>query len=163
MSKISIFTLLLLVSSSINASSQYDVKKFCQDLNVILLKVKVHASNISNHKTTRTPEGGEYKRQVVTSCQAGHCDVIKEDLAPALKYMPNHPDSNESGYVAFPGYSIHDELASLMRAHNAYDLVVQNMPIKSIDFLAGTKLDQCFQNYSFFKEQFDFRDYLGRK
>ena len=153
----------LLLSSTTFANTEYKVETFCQDLNVIIQKVQVHSGNIANHQTTRTVEGGHYKRKMLSECKNGHCQVSFDNSPPMMKYLPNHPDSNENGYVAFPSFSIHEEKAHLIKAKNAYDLVVANMPVKSVELLKGHKLDKCYENYAFFKEQFDFQAYLGRR
>lgn len=153
----------VLFSSTTFASTQYEIEAFCQDLNTILQKVQVHSANIANHKTTRTVEGGHYKRRIISECKNGHCQVSLANTPPVMKYLPDHPDANETGYVAFPDFSIHEEKAYLIKAQNAYDLVVGNMPVKSVELLKGRKLDKCFESYAFFKEQFDFQAYLGRR
>jgi flagellar basal-body rod protein FlgC len=160
--KISILIFAIL-SSTAFATTGYEVETFCQNLNVILQKVQIHSGNIANNQTTRTIEGGYYKRKILSGCKNGHCKVSLDNTPPILKYLPNHPDANENGYVAFPNFSIHEEKAHLIKAQNAYDLVVGNMPVKSIELLKGHKLDSCFENYAFFKEQFDFQAYLDRR
>lgn len=154
----------LLISASVLASDQkYSVDLFCQDLNVILQKVNVYSMNISNHKTTRTAEGGYFKRKLVKNCVNGKCEIVTDESSPILVYQPSHPDAQETGYVAYPSFSIADEKAKLIKAQNAYDLVVGNMPVKPVDLLIGDKFEKCFADYKFFKEQFDFQSYLGRK
>lgn len=157
-------SVLLLLSATTFASDQkYTVDLFCQDLNVILQKVNTHAFNIANHKTTRTVEGGYFKRNLVENCENGKCDIVKDDSPPLLVYQPSHPDAKENGYVAYPSFSIAEEKASLIKSQNAYDLVVGNMPVKPVDLLVGNKFKKCFEDYKYFKEQFDFQAYLGRK
>src|SRR6202522_688054 len=76
--------------------------------------------NMANTETTRTPEGGPYRRKdVVFSSEMQEspfsavfqnelatgvtvADIIQDDSAPDLRYLPSHPDANAEGYVAFP-------------------------------------------------------------
>ena len=81
------------------------------------------SSNIANAQTTRTPEGGPYRRkQVVFGSEPAResfseilegelgekaqnvyaTEVVSSNRPPILKYEPNHPDANEQGYVAYP-------------------------------------------------------------
>ena len=80
------------------------------------------SSNIANAQTTRTAEGGPYrKKEVVFGAEpardtfsnilAGELDekaqtvhateVVSTDNPPILKYEPSHPDANQQGYVAY--------------------------------------------------------------
>lgn len=156
--------LFTLISSAAWAhdKTEYDIETFCQDLNVILIKVQTHSMNIENHQTTRTSEGGPYKRRIITKCHKGHCEMHEDRKSPILHYKPDHPDADENGYVAYPNFSVQEELKGLIKAQNAYDLVVGNMPVENIHLLAGDKFKHCHENYAFFKEQFDFQSYLGR-
>lgn len=160
MKKITLFILLSI--SQISFAQDYTTELFCQDLNIILQKVQVFSQNIANHQTTRTIEGGPYKKKIVTECRDGHCKIMNDSSAPILKYDPNHPDANSNGYVAYPNFSVQEQMAKLFKAQNAYDIVIAAMPIKPQDLLVGRKFKSCFENYAFFKEQFDFKTYLGR-
>jgi flagellar basal body rod protein FlgC len=160
--KLFLLFLILCLPTFANQDQQYSVETFCQDLNIILQKVQVHTSNIANHQTTRTHEGGHYKRLIIGDCKDGFCDTYKDESPPQLIYRPEHPDANEEGYVAYPFFSIYEEKSFLLKAQNAYSLVLSQMPVRPIALLKGNKFDQCFKNYKFFKEKFDFQTYLGR-
>ena len=161
MTKFSSLALMLFSTILYAQDSQYDVDLFCQDLNVVLQRVDVHSLNIKNHKTTRTAQGGPFKRRVITICQHGKCEITKDD-AHMLVYSPNHPDANNDGYVKFPAFSIEEEKDKLLKAQNAYDVIMDNMPVDSVDLLVGKKFEKCLKDYAFFKERFDFQAYLGR-
>ncbi len=100
------------------------------------------SSNIANAQTTRTAEGGPYRRKEVVfgsepardsfaeilegelqeKAQTVHAtDVISENRPPILKYEPNHPDANEQGYVAYPNVNVMEEMASMIEASRAYE------------------------------------------
>lgn len=105
------------------------------------------ASNIANINTTRTPEGGPYRRKdvVFTSMADGKSfgevltatdpksdyqrvqvtDVVYDKKAPLLKYEPNHPDANEEGYVAYPNINLMEEMTNMIQATRSYEANVQ--------------------------------------
>src|SRR5580692_1302672 len=76
--------------------------------------------NIANSETTRTPEGGPYRRKdaiFTTEAQGSSfgdvfqsqigtgvtvADVVEDDRPPEQRYLPGHPDADANGYVAFP-------------------------------------------------------------
>lgn len=99
-------------------------------------RIDVIARNIANAQTTRTPEGGPYRRQVV------HFEPILERLAgggsrttgvrvrgvvddattPLEKiYDPSHPDAGEDGFVWMPNVNTVREMADLITAMRAYE------------------------------------------
>lgn len=101
------------------------------------------SSNIANVNTTRTPEGGPYRRKDVvfeamtdtrnfgeilssTSPQNDMqrvqvTDVVSDRGAPLMKYDPTHPDANADGYVAYPNINIMEEMANMIQATRAYE------------------------------------------
>ena len=99
------------VSQALNASTG---GFSCNDLRKAVQKIPVHISNIANVNTTRTPEGGPYKR-VDLICKELYCESIaKEDFK--LVRDPAHPDANAAGYVRFPRIDIATEFAALTSA-----------------------------------------------
>ena len=107
------------------------------------------SSNIANINTTRTPEGGPYRRKDVVfesmpeSRNFGEIlganspkadmqrvqvtDVISDTKAPLLKYEPNHPDANEEGYVAYPNINLMEEMTNMIQATRAYEANVSSI------------------------------------
>jgi flagellar basal body rod protein FlgC len=158
--------ILLLISFSVFAHDKesYEIKLFCQDVNVIMTKLNASSSNLANINTTRTVEGGYYKRKIVKNCKAGHCEVYRDESPPILKYDPNHPDAKKNGYVAYPFYSEAEVKVEILQAQNAYEIVWANKPksIESKDWVVGDKFKTCFENYKKFKGLYDFKSYLGR-
>ena len=142
--------------------SDYTLDLYCQDLNIILQKIEIHNLNIANKNTTRTKEGGAYKRKIFKNCKNGVCEVISDKYATMLVYDPNHPDAGEKGYVTAPAFSILDEMSLLIKAQRAYDVVLANAPFVTKDMIIGNKLDDCFKKYKYFKKHFDLRTFLGR-
>lgn len=85
------------------------------------------ASNIANVETTRTPEGGPYRRlQAVFASRGrgpGGVEVlgVATDPRPAPQvYQPGHPDADPQGYVAYPNVNIVEEMVDLVSATRSY-------------------------------------------
>ena len=106
------------------------------------------SSNIANAETTRTAEGGPYrKKEVVFGSEPvrenfseileGTMDenaqmvfateVISTNRPPLLKYEPNHPDANSEGYVAYPNINTMEEMANMIQTTRAYESNISAM------------------------------------
>ncbi len=97
------------------------------------LRIDVIADNIANAETTRTPEGGPYRKKVPIFAEylrrtaqgwkpAGVRVVkIKEDPSYRLVYDPSHPDADENGYVKMPNVNVLKEMVDLINAQRAYE------------------------------------------
>lgn len=105
------------------------------------LRMDVISNNIANANTTRTAEGGPYRRQMVVfeprSGQASFAQMLtqqmdtgagvrvtgitKDNAPPKLMYDPNHPDANRDGYVEMPNISIVSEMVDMITASRAYE------------------------------------------
>jgi flagellar basal-body rod protein FlgC len=106
------------------------------------------SSNIANAQTTRTTEGGPYRRKEVvygaepvrdsfSTILEGELDamaksvhateVISTNRPPILKYEPNHPDANEQGYVAYPNINVMEEMANMISTSRSYEANVNAM------------------------------------
>lgn len=113
------------------------------------LRMDVIANNIANANTTRTPEGGPYRRQMVVlgsrpsfasalsqaagaaGSAADPTDLvgrgvrvvqITTDQRPfKLKYDPTHPDADANGYVQLPNVDTVTEMVDLISASRAYE------------------------------------------
>lgn len=84
------------------------------------------AANIANAETTRTVDGGPYRRRTVEmqATAGGGVEVtgVAEDAtAGPLVYDPSHPDANADGYVRYPNVSVTDEMVGLMDARRMYE------------------------------------------
>lgn len=146
----------------VGMASDYTLDQFCQDMNVVFTKINIHSINIANSNTTRTANGGYFKRQLIKNCSKGHCELIEDESEPEWHYEPTHPDADSNGYVAYPSFAVQEELSGLIKAQRAYDLLAKVAPFKAIDLVVGNKLDECFKHYPFFKDGFDFKTTLGR-
>ena len=110
-------------------------------------KMKIIAENLSNVETTRTPEGGPYRRKMVVFSEksAGRFQDILGRMQGAengvevteiihsvddfrLVFKPSHPDADpDTGYVTLPNINILTEMADMMTARRAYDANVEVM------------------------------------
>ena len=99
--------------------------------------------NIANSETTRTPEGGPYRRKdaIFSSEQVGSAfgseldaqlkgepltgvtvsGISVDTSAPEKRYMPGHPDADAQGYVALPKVNPAEDMVDLMGASRGYE------------------------------------------
>lgn len=106
------------------------------------IRMNVVSSNLANTQTTRTPEGGPYKRKdVVFSAepmrksfqdmlasevtgkvsQVKVSGIINDPNPPIVKYDPQHPDADEKGYVSLPNINVIKEMVNMMSATRSYE------------------------------------------
>ena len=86
----------------------------CADLQKAALKLPVYVSNIENKDTTRTPEGGPYKRVDIV-CHDLYCDQVARSDFKLMK-DPTHTDANGAGFVQMPRIDIATQYAGLTSA-----------------------------------------------
>ncbi len=113
------------------------------------MRMNTISSNIANINTTRTPEGGAYRRKDVVfesmpevrdfgeilgvnspraeMQRVQVTDVISDRKAPMLKYEPDHPDANSEGYVAYPNINLMEEMTNMIQATRSYEANVQSL------------------------------------
>jgi flagellar basal-body rod protein FlgC len=105
------------------------------------IRLNTISSNIANIETTRTPDGGPYKKKTVVfktmpvstfdkhlsqsmqkAMQGVEVSKIVTMDSPAKKvYDPSHPDANKDGYVSMPNINLLKEMADMMTATRAYE------------------------------------------
>lgn len=113
------------------------------------VRAEVVASNMANAETTRTADGGPYRRHHVVfsamdsnsfgSALLGHVGdggtaskptaggvdvsgVIEDQGAPLMRFDPQHPDAGADGYVAYPDINPVTEMVDLMGATRSYGM-----------------------------------------
>ena len=106
-------------------------------------RMNIISANIANAETTRTPEGGPYRRRDVifgalppqhtfaeelrsqpNQDEPRHVKVLGvaiDERPPVMRYDPTHPDANEEGYVAMPNVNTIEEMTNLMLARRSYE------------------------------------------
>ncbi|EQC45630.1 flagellar basal body rod protein FlgC [Bacteriovorax sp. Seq25_V] len=161
--KIILFLLIFISCTQESKVTDQQVEQHCQDLNILYQKIEVISSNIANVKTTRTPEGGFYKRKIAKDCKNGFCQIVSSQESPILIYQPNHPDADKTGYVAYPNINLQEEEAQKIRWERVYSTVIEHSPVSKDFFFKDPRAKKCFDKYPNLKEALDFSEYLGRK
>ncbi len=108
-------------------------------------RAELLVENMANAETTRTPEGGPYRRkdavfstEVQTSPFSAVfqnelangvtvAEVVIDDREPERRYVPGHPDADANGYVAFPRMNPAEEMVDLLSASRSYQANVAAM------------------------------------
>ena len=118
-------------------------------MNAQRTRAELLVENLANAETTRTPEGGPYRRKDVTfqsdnvsspfssvlademngggSTGVSVSDVIVDQRDPERRYLPGHPDAGPDGYVAFPRLNPAEEMVDLTSASRGYQANVASM------------------------------------
>jgi flagellar basal-body rod protein FlgC len=126
-------------------------------------RAELLVENLANAETTRTPEGGPYRRRdaVFTSApqisafgavfqtEVGEgingvavSDIVEDTGEPDKRYLPGHPDADKDGYVAFPRINPAEEMVDLMSAQRGYEgniaamTAIKDMLMRSIALLS---------------------------
>ena len=117
--------------------------------------MEVTASNLANVETTRTPEGGPYRRKTVVlssepvpdGFNAALKDAVKmvkiaaivEEKGVKMAHDPSHPDADAKGFVAKPDINPVMEMADMIAAGRSYEACVtafdatKNMALKTLE------------------------------
>ena len=124
-------------------------------------RAELLVENLANAETTRTPEGGPYRRKdavfatdapespfaSIFEAQLARPDgvrvseVVVDNRDPERRYLPGHPDADKDGYVAFPRVNPAEDMVDLMGATRSYQAnvaaisAVKDMIQRSIDLL----------------------------
>ena len=116
-----------LLSLKINSAGLYAQRR----------RMDVISSNLSNIETTRTEEGGPYRRKMIVmgtqpiedfntlynmQLEAVEFEGIVEDQSPFKRsFNPGHPDANEDGYVLKPNVDLVVEMTNMVMARRAFE------------------------------------------
>lgn len=121
------------------------------------LRMDVISNNLANANSTRTKEGGPYRRQMVIfesreefkqGIDGKHArsplgvkvSKIEQDESPfRLVYDPSHPDANPDGYVQMPNVNTIQEMTDMISATRSYEANVT--VINSIKGMAAKALE----------------------
>lgn len=120
-------------------------------------RAELLVENLANAETTRTPEGGPYRRKDAvfmsqpmapsfTSLFQSHLqegvavtEISLDSREPERRYLPGHPDAGPDGYVAFPRVNPAEDMADLTGAARGFEAnvsaiaAVKDMIMRSID------------------------------
>ncbi len=124
------------------------------------LRMNTLSANLANANTTRTEEGGPYKRRdVVFSASATGSpfedflngtngaqlskvkvvDIHEDTKEPKLVFDPTHPDADGEGYVQMPNIQVMTEMVNMITATRAYEAnatavnEAKQMAVKSLE------------------------------
>lgn len=122
-------------------------------------RAELLVENLANAETTRTPDGGPYRRKDAvfeTDSQVSPfsavfqreltpgvrvAEIVEDQREPEKRYMPGHPDADAQGYVAFPRINPAEDMVDLLNASRSYQgnvaamSAIKDMISKSIDLL----------------------------
>lgn len=117
-------------------------------LNVQRQRMEAISSNLANVETTRTPEGGPYRKKsvVVTALpmendfsavlknelgdalnQALVTQVVRDQTEPRTIFNPSHPDANAEGYVSMPNIDVISEIVDMVTTTRSFEANVTAM------------------------------------
>jgi len=122
-------------------------------------RLDVISSNLANVDSTRTPEGGPYRRkdvvfsskpvaetfnQVLTGVdQSGQgvqvTDIVTDTRPFKQVYQPQHPDADSAGFVSYPNVNAIEEMVNMISASRSYEANVtafnatKNMALKALE------------------------------
>ncbi|GFO53356.1 flagellar basal-body rod protein FlgC [Geomonas sp. Red276] len=121
-------------------------------------RMNLISSNLANANSTRTAEGGPYRRRdaVFTATPApgsfgaalgratqarsvAVTNIVEDQNPPRLQYEPNNPDADAKGYVAYPNVNVVEEMADMISASRSYEANItatnaaKSMAIKTLD------------------------------
>ncbi len=106
------------------------------------LRMNTLSANLANANTTRTEEGGPYKRRDVVfsatpmgsafedflndtnGAQLSKVKVVgihEDTKEPRMVFDPTHADANSDGYVAMPNIQVMTEMVNMLAATRAYE------------------------------------------
>jgi flagellar basal-body rod protein FlgC len=125
-------------------------------------RAELLVENLANAETTRTPEGGPYRRKdavFTSSAQTSPfaavfqtemasgvngvevADVVEDTREPDKRYVPGHPDADKEGYVAFPRINPAEDMVDLLGASRGYQgnvaamTAIKDMILHSIELM----------------------------
>jgi flagellar basal-body rod protein FlgC len=125
-------------------------------------RAELLVENLANSETTRTPEGGPYRRKDAVFTSASQTspfgavfqtemgtgitgvevsDVVEDTQEPDKRYMPGHPDADKDGYVSYPRVNPAEDMVDLIGAQRGFQgnvaamTAIKDMIMRSIDLL----------------------------
>ncbi len=121
-------------------------------------RAELLVENLANSETTRTPEGGPYRRKdavftatsvsspfasifdsELQSSGVGVAEIVIDARDPERRYLPGHPDADAEGYVAFPRINPAEDMVDLLGAARSYQANVA--AIAAVKDMIGRSLD----------------------
>lgn len=111
------------------------------------LRLDVISNNLANANTTRTVNGGPYRRQMVVfaprderndfgamlseKLEAGKgvrvVAIVEDESTNPVIYDPGHPDADPEGYVHMPNVNVVTEMVDMITASRSYEANVASI------------------------------------
>jgi flagellar basal-body rod protein FlgC len=124
-------------------------------------RMNMVAMNLSHMNTTRTPDGGPYRRKVPIFETAPYFsgakgqrprldgelkdvqvrEIMEDRRDFKLIFDPSHPEADEFGYALAPNINVVQEMVDMISSKGSYEANItaataaQNMALKSLDLL----------------------------
>ena len=125
-------------------------------------RAEMLVENMANAETTRTPQGGPYRRKDVVFTSSPQSSpfsaVFQQEMGagsqgvevaeiyidprePEKRFLPGHPDADANGYVAVPRINPAEDMVDLLGATRSYQAnvaaisAVKDMIQRSIDLM----------------------------
>lgn len=110
--------------------------------------LNVISMNLANVNTTRTPEGGPYRRKTVLfesvpvetpfgKAMQSELDrelrgvkvrsILNDNRPFKMAYDPAHPDADVEGYVRLPDINVVEEMANMLTSMRSYEANVSTI------------------------------------
>lgn len=115
-------------------------------------RMNVISSNMANVQSTRSEEGGPYKKKEVlfssVQLEGGSADlsgvrvtdVIPSEDPTKMVFDPSHPDSNSEGYVEMPNVTVIEEMVNMMMAFRAYEASIATFNMSKAMYMKALEL-----------------------
>lgn len=110
------------------------------------------ANNIANVHTTRTEQGGPFRRKSAVFAESLQdarrglgggvrvAQVLADQTPPRLVFEPEHPDADAEGYVAYPNINMVQEMVDIITATRAYEANVTALNASKSMFLRALEI-----------------------
>ena len=124
------------------------------------LRMNLISANLANVSTTRTKDGGPYRRKdPIFSAQAPAASfremlgkrqqemikevavvgIVEDSRQPIRKHNPSHPDADANGFVLLPNINVMEEMVNMISATRSYEANVtavkaaKDMALKALE------------------------------
>jgi flagellar basal-body rod protein FlgC len=125
-------------------------------------RAELVVQTLANSETTRTPEGGPYRRQDAVFQSAPQtssfsaifqtemtddvkgvevAEVIQDPSEGEKRYQPGHPDAGKDGFVTYPNVNPAEDMVDLLSAQRGFQgnvaamTAIKDMIQRSIDLM----------------------------
>lgn len=125
--------------------------------------LNIISMNLANVKTTRTSEGGPYRRKSVVMAAADVDDSFSRQMQSALDrelkgvrvmdivaderpskqvFEPGHPDADAEGMVSYPDINVVEEMAHMMIVQRNYEANVATIDTVKTMYMKALEINR---------------------